>query len=43
MFEALVVSLGQYKLLAKEDTGRVHPEGRFTAPDFRIVLENGTQ
>jgi hypothetical protein len=43
MFEALVVGLGHYKLLAKEDAGRVHPEGKFTAPDFRIVLGDGVQ
>ncbi|MGA2290570.1 MAG: hypothetical protein ABSG20_19205, partial [Bradyrhizobium sp.] len=27
MFEALVVSLGHYKLLKREDIGTVHPEG----------------
>jgi hypothetical protein len=43
MFEALAVSLGKYKLLTKEDAGRVHPEGKFTAPDFRVVLDDGTQ
>jgi hypothetical protein len=43
MFEALVVSLGRYKLLKTEDTGRVHPEGSYTAPDFRVVLRDGTQ
>jgi hypothetical protein len=43
MFEALIVSLGEYKLLKVEDTGRVHPEGRYTAPDFRLVLRDGRQ
>ncbi|MGO7821247.1 hypothetical protein ACC684_28765 [Rhizobium ruizarguesonis] len=43
MFEALIVSLGAYKLLKTEDTGIVHPEGDFTAPDFRLVLMDGTQ
>ena len=39
MFEALIVSLGHYKLLNTEDTGRVHPAGKYTAPDFRVVLK----
>ena len=43
MFEALLVSLGGYSLLKAEDTGRVYPKGRFKAPDFRIVLLDGTQ
>lgn len=43
MFEALIVSLGAYKLLKMEDMGTVHPEGAFTAPDFRLVLNDGTQ
>ena len=43
MFEALVVSLGEYKLLKLEDIGRVHPEGFYTAPDFRMVLKDGRQ
>lgn len=43
MFEALVVSLGKYKLFKLEDTGRVHPESSFTAPDFRLVLKDGRQ
>ena len=43
MFEALVVSLGRYKLLKMEDTGRVHPLGSYTAPDFRVVLRDGAQ
>jgi hypothetical protein len=43
MFEALVVSLGQYNLLKTEDTGTVHPQGKFTAPDFRVVLRDGAQ
>jgi hypothetical protein len=43
MFEALVVSLGHYKLLKSEDTGVVHPEGMYTAPDFRVILHDGAQ
>ena len=43
MFEALVVSLGQYKLLKAEDTGFVHPNGEYIAPDFRVILRNGLQ
>jgi hypothetical protein len=43
MFEALVISLGHYKLLKTEDVGIVHPEGQFTAPDFRIILHDDTQ
>ncbi|MGV1768016.1 hypothetical protein [Rhizobium rhizogenes] len=37
------MSLGEYKLLKTEDTGVVHAEGKFTAPDFRLVLQDGTQ
>lgn len=43
MFEALAVSLGEYRLLKLEDTGRIHPDGIYTAPDFRIVLNDGRQ
>ena len=43
MFEALLVSLGQYSLLKAEDNGTVHPGDRFIAPDFRVVLLDGTQ
>ena len=43
MFEALVVSLGHYKLLKREDVGIVHPEGLYTAADFRVHLHDGTQ
>jgi hypothetical protein len=43
MFKALVVSLGHYKLLKREDIGVVHPEGMYTAPDFRVHLHDGAQ
>ena len=43
MFAALVVSLGHYKLLNREDSGAAHPSGRLQAPDFRIVLNDGSQ
>lgn len=43
MFEALIVSLGHYKLLKTEDTGTVHPTGQYVAPDFRVVLADDTQ
>jgi hypothetical protein len=43
MFEALVVSLGNYKLLKTEDWGRSHPKGQFKVPDFRIILKDDSQ
>ncbi|MGY4508194.1 hypothetical protein [Bradyrhizobium sp. USDA 3650] len=43
MFEALVVSLGYYKLLKREDIGVVPPGGMYTAPDFRVHLHDGAQ
>jgi hypothetical protein len=43
MFAALVVSLGHYRLLNREDSGAVHPSGQYLAPDFRIVLNDGSQ
>jgi hypothetical protein len=42
MFEALVVSLGEYRLLKPEDIGRMFPDRGFRAPDFRIVLKDGS-
>jgi hypothetical protein len=41
MFAALAVSLGHYKLLNREDNGDTHPAGRYQAPDFRVVLNDG--
>jgi hypothetical protein len=41
MFEALIVSLGKYKMLKVEDAGRFHAKGTLKAPDFLIVLEDG--
>lgn len=43
MFEALLVSLGQYSLLKTEDSGMVHPSDRYIMPDFRVVLPDGDQ
>ena len=43
MFEAMLVSLGGFRLLKAEDTSSVYPEGHFQAPDFRVVLEDGAQ
>lgn len=43
LFEATVVSLGQYRLLKAEDNGRVHATETLRAPDFRIVLDDGDQ
>lgn len=43
MFAALVVSLGHYNLLNREDSGAVHPSGQYQAPDFRVVLTAGSQ
>ena len=41
MFEALLVSLGQFELLKAEDSGRLFPADRYRAPDFRVVLSDG--
>ncbi|MDE2790525.1 MAG: hypothetical protein OXI81_08900 [Paracoccaceae bacterium] len=41
MFEALLVSLGRFKLLKAEDSGRLFPASRYRAPDFRVVLNDG--
>lgn len=41
MFEALLVSLGGFKLLKAEDSGRLFPPDHFRAPDFRVVLNDG--
>lgn len=43
MFEALLVSLGEFRLLTREDGGRVLPSDRYVAPDFRVVLNDGAQ
>src|SRR5260370_9021297 len=43
MFEARIVSLGRYKVLKTEDIGHVHPQGKYTAPDFRVVLKDDSQ
>jgi hypothetical protein len=43
MFAALVVSLGHYTLLNREDSGAAYPSSQFQAPDFRIVLKDGSQ
>ena len=43
MFEAMLISLGRYSLLKAEDDGPVHPNGHYLTPDFRVVLEDGTQ
>lgn len=43
MFEALLVALGEYKLLKLEDAGRVYPTRGFKVPDFRVVLADGEQ
>lgn len=43
MFEALLVSLGEFRLLTREDGGRVFPSDRYIAPDFRAVLNDGAQ
>lgn len=41
MFEALVVSLGNFSLIKQEDNGLVLPREDFAIPDFRLVLNNG--
>lgn len=43
MFEALVVSLDQFRLLTREDGGQIFPPDQFIAPDFRVVLDDGAQ
>src|SRR5260370_9939282 len=43
MFEALIVSLGRYKVLKTEDIGHAHPQGKYTAPDFRVVLKDDSE
>lgn len=43
MFEAMIVSLGRYSLLKHEDNGKVYPAPRYSVPDFRVVLRDGTQ
>lgn len=43
MFEAMLVSLGDYALLKPEDVGRIHPVDSFSVPDFRVVLKDGRQ
>lgn len=42
MFEALVVSLGGVQLIKPEDGGRVFSSEKMQPPDFRVVLEDGT-
>ncbi|MDP5281412.1 hypothetical protein Q9Q95_20975 [Sphingomonas sp. DG1-23] len=43
LFEAMVISLGGFRMLKSEDTGSVHGTEKLRTPDFRIVLENGEQ
>lgn len=43
LFEATVLSLGQFRLLKTEDVGRVHAASTNRAPDFRVVLDDGEQ
>ena len=43
MFEAMVVSLGAYRLLKSEDNGSSYSDGTYAVPDFRIVLPDGEQ
>ena len=43
MFEAMLLSLGDYALLKPEDVGRVYPDENFGVPDFRVVLKDGRQ
>jgi hypothetical protein len=42
MFEALLVSLGEFRLLHAEDGGRLFPSDSFRAPDYRVVLIDGS-
>lgn len=43
MFEAMVLSLGKFRLFKTEDIGRVHAATSLRAPDFRVVLDDGEQ
>jgi hypothetical protein len=43
MFEALLVALGEYRLVKLEDAGRLHAGEGFKVPDFRVVLADGEQ
>ena len=42
MFEALLISLGEFELLKGEDGGRLFPDDRYRVPDFRTVLKDGS-
>ena len=42
MFEALLVSLGEFELLKGEDSGRLFPDDRYRSADFRLVLKDGS-
>ena len=39
----MLVSLGGCSLLKAEDNGNVYPSEKYLAPDFRVVLPEGTQ
>lgn len=44
MFEALVSSLGHFRVFKKEDAGNVFvSDDTLQVPDFRVVLEDGSQ
>jgi hypothetical protein len=42
-FEALILTLGRYRLLKSEDQGRIHSTVDCRVPDFRVVLDDGKQ
>jgi hypothetical protein len=43
LFDAMVVSLGKFRLFKSEDNGVVHGAEHFRAPDFRVVMKAGQQ
>jgi hypothetical protein len=43
MFEAMLASLGDFRLAKPEDNGRIVSNEPFRVPDFRIVLTSGEQ
>ena len=43
MFEAMVLSLGRFRMFKTEDIGRVHSATNYRAADFRAVLDDGEQ
>jgi len=43
MFEALIASIGNFKVLKKEDAGELYANDDLEVPDYRIVLSDDSQ